>query len=59
LNYSYTASLCEALVLSTCTNVSQFVSQYDVLTEFLLSIGEVGKVSVFIPTSIISLSYIT
>jgi len=27
LNYSYTASLCEALMLSTRTNVSQFVSQ--------------------------------
>ena len=41
LNYSYTASLCEALMLSTRTNVSQFVSQYDVSTEFLLSIGKV------------------
>ena len=47
LNYSYTVSLCEALMLSTGTNVSQFVSQYDVSTEFLLSIGEVrhGKCS--------------
>ncbi len=47
LNYSYTASLCEALMLSTGTNVSQFVSQYDVSTEFLLSIGKVehGKCS--------------
>ena len=26
LKYSYTVSLCEALMLSTCTNVSQFVS---------------------------------
>ena len=41
LNYSYTASLCEALILSTRTNVSQFVSQYDVSREFLLSIGKV------------------
>ena len=41
LNYSYTVSLCEALILSTRTNVSQFVSQYDVSTEFLLSIGKV------------------
>ena len=41
LNYSYTASLCEALMLSTRTNVSQFVSQHDVSTEFLLSIGKV------------------
>ena len=41
LNYSYTASLCEALMLSTRTNVSQFVSQYDVSAEFLLSIGKV------------------
>ena len=55
LNYSYTASLCEALMLSTRTNVSQFVSQYDVFTEFLLSIGKVKHVSVFIPTFIISL----
>ena len=41
LNYSYTASLCEALMLSTRTNVSQFVSQYDVSTEFLMCIGKV------------------
>ena len=41
LNYSYTASLCEALMLSTRTNVSQFVSQYDVSIEFLMSIGKV------------------
>jgi len=27
LNYSYTASLCDAHILSTRTNVSQFVSQ--------------------------------
>ena len=45
LNDSYTASLCEALMLSTRTNVSQFVSQYDVSTEFLLSIGKVIHVS--------------
>ena len=41
LNCSYTASLCEALMLSTSTHVSQFVSQYDAPTEFLLSIGKV------------------
>ena len=41
-------------MLSTHTNVSQFVSQHDVSAEFLLSIG--GMVSVFIPNSIISLN---
>ena len=40
LNYSYTVSLHETLMLST-HNVSQFVSQHDVSAE-LLSIGEVG-----------------
>ena len=40
LNCCNTAILRDALKLSTRTNVSQFVSQYDVSTEFLLSIGK-------------------
>ena len=43
LNYSYTASLRETLMLSTRTNVSHFVSQYDASKKFLLSIEKMKQ----------------
>ena len=51
--------LCYLPSMSIGTKCTSVCTSHDVSTEFLLSIGEVGMVGVFIPTFIISLTCIT